>query len=300
MSSLHHHEEAQPLTAADQPFYDAVKAAFGDQCTDDLAIRVARAYRSVKKNREQFTISETKKILDARVAFDVDNVLKHDLPQSKLYNEYWPTYVYGEDKEGHLVTVDRISDINPDGFFKTFANVNDIIPHRWQYMERIQWEKVAISKRRGHRVYKHVCIVDLKGLSLKLLAPSVLSHLKPIFDVGQLYYPETLHCLYIVNAPFIFYSAWKVISAIIQPETREKIQVFKDMKAFLEVAQNHGIPLSSLPSYMGGSHPGRVMNNTFTASEPDTPFPVPVVATTVTEKTAAAEAAAGLEVCAGN
>lgn len=49
---------------------------------------------------------------------------------------------------------------------------------------------------------------------------------QPIFDVGQLYYPETLHCLYIVNAPFIFYSAWKVISAIIQPETREKIQVF--------------------------------------------------------------------------
>jgi hypothetical protein len=44
--------------------------------------------------------------------------------------------------------------------------------------------------------------------------------------VGQLYYPETLHCLYIINAPFIFYGAWKVISAIIQPETREKIQVF--------------------------------------------------------------------------
>lgn len=74
----------------------------------------------------------------------------------------------------------------------------------------------------------------------------------------------------------------------------------KDMKAFLEVAQNHGIPLSSLPSYMGGSHPGRVMNNTFTASEPDTPFPVPVVATVAAEKAAPTEVAAGLEVCAGN
>ncbi|KAJ8544487.1 hypothetical protein ON010_g11781 [Phytophthora cinnamomi] len=162
MASLHEHEEAQPLTAEDQPLFDAVKAEFGDHCTDDLGIRVARAYRGVKKNREQFTLAETKKILDARAAYDVDNVLKRDLPQSKLYNEYWPTYVYGEDKEGHLVTVDRISDINPDGLFKTFSNVNDIIPHRWQYMERIQWEKVAISKRRGHRVYKHVMHPDLR------------------------------------------------------------------------------------------------------------------------------------------
>jgi hypothetical protein len=176
--SAHVNEEAQPLAAEDQPFFDAVKDEFGDLCTDDLAIRVARAYRGVKKSRQQFTISETKKILDARAAHDVDHVLTHELPKSKLYNEYWPTYIYGEDKEGHLVTVDRISDINPDALFKTFSNVNDIIPHRWQYMERIQWEKAAISKRLGRRVYKHVCIVDLKGLSMKLLSPSVLSHLK--------------------------------------------------------------------------------------------------------------------------
>jgi hypothetical protein len=74
----------------------------------------------------------------------------------------------------------------------------------------------------------------------------------------------------------------------------------KDMKAFLEVAQNHGIPLSALPSYMGGSHPGRVMNNTFAVSEPDTPLPVPAVATTVVEKATPSEApTAGVEVCAG-
>ncbi|CEG40346.1 Phosphatidylinositol transfer protein SEC14 and related proteins [Plasmopara halstedii] len=292
--SLQDNEENQPLSAEDQPLFEAVKAEFGDNCTDDLAIRVARAYRHVKKHRQQTTIAETRKILNARAAHDADNILRRDLPLSKLYNEHWPTYVYGEDSEGHLVTVDRISDINPDGLFRTFASINEIIPHRWQYMERIQWEKAAISKRLGRRVYKHVCVVDLKGLSMKLLSPSVLSQLKPIFDVGQLYYPETLHCLYVVNAPFIFYSFWKVISAIIQPETREKIQVFKDMKSFLEVAQNHGIPLTSLPSYMGGSHPGRAMNNTFTTSEPDTPLPVPAMVAKLNETTPLS-----LKVCKG-
>ncbi|RLN53376.1 hypothetical protein BBJ29_006288 [Phytophthora kernoviae] len=298
--SLIENEEAQPLAADDQQYFDAVKAEFGEVCTDDLAMRVARAYRGVKKNRLQFTIAETKKILDARAAFDVDTILKRDLPMTKMYNECWPVFLYGEDKEGHVVTVDRLSDINSDGLFKTFKHVNDIIPHRWQYMERIQWEKVAISKRLGRRVYKHICIVDLKGLSLKLLAPSVISHLKPIFDVGQFYYPETLHCLYVVNAPFIFYSAWKAISTIIQPETREKIQVFKDVKSFAEVAQNHGILLSSLPTFLGGSHPGRVLNNTFTASMPDTPFPGPAVSTTETEEIVSQDAPAGLEVVSSN
>ncbi|CAH0474619.1 unnamed protein product [Peronospora belbahrii] len=221
MSLEEQNEEAQPLTAEDQLFFDVVKSTFGDQDTDDLAIQVAHAYRNVKKNRKQFTISETKKILDVRAALDIDNILKNDLPMSKVYNENWPTYVNGEDKEGHLVTVDRLSDINPDGLFEAFANANEILP------------------------------------------------------------------------------AWKVISANIEPKTCEKIQVFKHMKTFLEVAQNNGLPLSSLPSYMGGSHPERRTNSTFTASEPNTPFPVPVTTTLATKIMIPFEAADGPEARAG-
>lgn len=83
----------------------------------------------------------------------------------------------------------------------------------------------------------------------------------------------------------MFYGAWKMIAGLIDPETREKIQVFKEGDKFLETAQNHGIPLSSLPVYLGGGHPGRAMNNTFKPSIPDTPLPVPHPATTETTST---------------
>lgn len=65
----------------------------------------------------------------------------------------------------------------------------------------------------------------------------------------------------------------------------------KDAGNFLETAQKHGIPLTSLPSYLGGSHPGRPMNSTFRPSMSDTPLPV-AVATTAVEHVPMAEAAA--------
>lgn len=73
----------------------------------------------------------------------------------------------------------------------------------------------------------------------------------------------------------MFYGAWKMIASLIDPETREKIQVFKEGDKFLETAQKHGIPLDSLPSYLGGNHTGRPMNSTFKPSVADTPLPVP-------------------------
>lgn len=311
-------EEAAPLSAEDQPFFDAIKQEFGDKCCNDLAIRAARAFAH-KKNRLQTTLDETRAVLAWREKLQVDSILTRELDQSKIYFECWPGLMYGEDNEGHLIAIDRISEISMEGFLANFQHVDALLPHRAQYMERIQWEKAAISRRLGRRVYKHICIVDLRGLGMKHVSRSMLNHLKvrdtlygagkclgsgfncflldaqPIFDVGQHYYPETLHRLYLVNAPMIFYGAWKVIATLIDPDTREKIQVFvrwrikwtvvwyqmlilmleqKDNQGFLDAAQKHGIPLSSLPSYLGGTHHGRPMNSTFRPSVADTPLPV--------------------------
>lgn len=270
-------EESQPLAPGDKEYYDAVKAEFGDAVSEDFAIRVARAFRAQKKNRMQITINESRRILEWRKKLEVDSILNRDLDQGKLYFDSWPGYLYGEDQDGHLITVDRISEIKLDAFQKNFGHVDSLLPHRAQYMERVQWEKAAISKRLGRRVYKHICIVDLKGLGMKHCGPSVINQLKPIFDVGQHYYPETLHRLFLVNVPMVFYGVWKVIGALIDPETKEKIQVFKDVKKFHEEVQKIGVSLDALPTFLGGKHPGRAMNSTFRPSEADTPLPVAIM-----------------------
>ncbi|DBA01766.1 TPA: hypothetical protein N0F65_010176 [Lagenidium giganteum] len=275
MSTDVENEEGQPISAEDQPFYDALVAEFGDRCTEDFRIRVTRAFRAEKKNRLEVTVSEAKRILEFRERMEIDTILTRELDQTKLFNDCWPGFIYGEDAKGHLISVIRISEIQIEALQKNFADVQLIIPHRLQYMERIQWEKAAISKRLGRRVYKHIVVVDLGGVGMKHLSPSVVSQLKPIFDLSQLYYPETLFRLYLINVPMVFYGVWKLIQSFIKVEVREKIVVMKDTAAFMKEIQSKGVTLDALPMYLGGEHRGRAMNNTFKPSIPDIPPPVP-------------------------
>ncbi|GLE02185.1 hypothetical protein PINS_up011023 [Pythium insidiosum] len=171
-------DESLPISNEEQPYYDALKAEFGDSCTEDFYIRVTRAFRNNKKNRMQQTMSEAKRIVEWRKLFQADTVLTRELDQAKIYFDCWPGMLYGEDEEGHLIAVDRLSEIQVEAFQKNFDSIDKLIPHRLQYMERIQWEKAAVSKRLGRRVYKHICIVDLRGLGMKHASRSILNHLK--------------------------------------------------------------------------------------------------------------------------
>jgi len=47
-------------------------------------------------------------------------------------------------------------------------------------------------------------VLNLKGLSIRLLTPLVLRFLKMVMDVDQNYYPECLGKTFIVNVPGLF------------------------------------------------------------------------------------------------
>lgn len=48
--------------------------------------------------------------------------------------------------------------------------------------------------------------------------------LQAVFEVLQQHFPESLSELWFLNAPFIFWGLWKVVSPFIQPKTKEKIK----------------------------------------------------------------------------
>ena len=60
-----------------------------------------------------------------------------------------------------------------------------------------------------------------------------------------------------MNAPFIFRSAYKVISPLIHPVTRDKIKILGGKSAYLPEMKKAGIPLSAVPESMGGSYPDK-------------------------------------------
>ena len=106
------------------------------------------------------------------------------------------------------------------------------------------------SKKAGKRIDKHTVIMDLSGLGFSHLNLKALSLLKSLSDLDQAYYPEILHRLFVVNAPYIFTSLWSMVKLWLDERVLKKIFVLKqsEMKnVLLEY-----IDSKSLPEMYGG------------------------------------------------
>jgi hypothetical protein len=79
---------------------------------------------------------------------------------------------------------------------------------------------------------------------------SGLSLLKGLADLDQAHYPETIHRVFIINAPFIFYSIWAIISTWADKRTVDKFHILGSdfQKTLLEY-----ISADNLPVKYGGS-----------------------------------------------
>lgn len=67
--------------------------------------------------------------------------------------------------------------------------------------------------------------MDLEGFSLKHLGGKFTDPIKQLIDIDQTKYPETLHMMLIVNAPFIFKAGWTIVSPFLDPITKTRIKV---------------------------------------------------------------------------
>ncbi|KAI9175991.1 hypothetical protein H9P43_006355 [Blastocladiella emersonii ATCC 22665] len=70
-------------------------------------------------------------------------------------------------------------------------------------------------------VEKVVLVIDFNGMTLaKRMSPAMQ---RRFVDTLSAHYPERLHCACMVNAPWFFWAAWKVIAPFIDPVTRAKV-----------------------------------------------------------------------------
>lgn len=117
-----------------------------------------------------------------------------------------------------------------------------------QTMEKLMAQNKSLSKRIGKPRYKHVVIMDLKNFSLGHFSSDVRGPLRNLVNIDSTKYPETLYQMFIVNAPFIFRTIWKIVNIWIDDITKQKIQFFKhvtDLHQFIDPDQ--------LPTFLKGT-----------------------------------------------
>lgn len=105
----------------------------------------------------------------------------------------------------------------------------------------------ALASQREESAGKICVLFDLSGLRLRNLD---VKGLGAIFELLQRHYPERLASLWFLNAPFIFWGVWRVVSPFINENTREKIR-FVNANGDCHFLKET-VPLDVLPDCYGG------------------------------------------------
>ncbi|KAI9480813.1 MAG: CRAL-TRIO domain-containing protein [Benjaminiella poitrasii] len=154
------------------------------------------------------------------------------------------------DKEGHPLLIDRTGYHNTKemGNNVTSKEITNYQVATNEFLNRVIMPEGC--ERAGQAIHSETVIFDCTHMSLWQFHMSALNHLKAIAEIVQHYYPETLHRLFIINAPSAFVVMFKVVKPWLNPRTLEKIHVLGS--DFQSVLLNY-IDADNLPSFLGGN-----------------------------------------------
>lgn len=100
---------------------------------------------------------------------------------------------------------------------------------------------------------ENITIYDLKGVSRSQISSDTFEMIK-VGNQVMSSFPETLHCLLIINAPSWFGFVWSVVKKLIDARTASKIEVFTSAKAGSKRMEEL-IDNKQIPSCYGGDGP---------------------------------------------
>eukprot|EP00939_MAST-03C_sp_MAST-3C-sp1_P005377 g5377.t1 len=250
--------ESEPLSASNLAFLETLKSKMTADEISDVGevdwLLFVRGYAK-EEDRLERTLEVLRKTLRWRRSVGYAKFARSRLPDDEMFYQFYPERIMGTDRYGHIVTSTTIGDLNTD------VLVNDF---EIDHLKRLQAQKLCLltelktltSRRLGFRTYKHSAVIDLKGMTLSMVAGDGKRALQGIMGIGNSYFPESLWKMYLVNAPFVFKAVWNVVSPFIHPITKAKIRIERDPAVARQKMLDDGVPLTSIPEYLGGKARG--------------------------------------------
>jgi hypothetical protein len=248
-------------------------------CSEDLLIRCVRGYTNNSPETKRFQayvpsvgqhVASLAEALDRIITcrnnerIMANELLTRKLPMNDEFQRCSPQTISGMDKHGHYITCERISDIDFASVTGSFS-LDDFLLHVSQRAEAFQLLQTKESLKRlqagQSRVYKHVHIIDLSGVSMFQFL-RLKSTLVPIFKHCAEQYPNTMWKIFAVNSPGLFSGIWNVIKTVIDPETAAKVNIMSISETFNgeQRFRDAGIEKDQLPPWLFVGACGKEIN----------------------------------------
>ncbi|KAF0685026.1 Aste57867_23055 [Aphanomyces stellatus] len=209
-------------------------------------------YLEARNYVEKDSVKMLEDTLAWRKQNDVASVLDRPLPQEKMnaLRKFHPQGEHGVDREGNILYVERIGYLDAEALMKNVTMEDAVLYHiqKYELQHHVTFAQASVEQKRI--VNKMTVIYDLENIGMQTFKKVVFDFIKQTSAIGQDHYPDTLNRVFVVNAPFFFFTTWKIIEVFLNPTTRKKIQFLGS--GFKKELVKHIDP-SQLPKWLGGT-----------------------------------------------
>lgn len=175
------------------------------------------------------------------------------LEKFNMLRKAYPITVYGQDKEGHPVIYEKLSEVDLSAL--ETVNLDEVFEYRNTIAVADVWKKnKECTEARGVQQYKYVHIIDMSGLGL-FGCRKYLSFAQEMITRGNLVYCEMVRTIYMVNCGWSFTALWGLVTKFIDPNTIKKIHV---LGGSYKNKVLEGIDAAQLAPAYGGSNPEKL------------------------------------------
>ncbi|KAK9095448.1 hypothetical protein Scep_026917 [Stephania cephalantha] len=191
------------------------------------------------------------KMVKWREDCQIDSIIKdYKFEEYQEVKKYYPHGYHGVDRHGRPVYIERIGMVDLDALLQVTTIDRFVKYHITEQEKTLNLRHPACSIAAAKRISSITSILDVKGVGINNFSKPARELFMEIQKIDSNYYPESLHCLFIVNAGSAFRVLWRGLKTFLDARTLAKVQVLGSnyRSNLIEV-----IDPSNLPSFLGGN-----------------------------------------------
>jgi len=239
------------------PVYTEIVYQFVEKEVEEEAYALCRFLRARKYEPDQvFELLDQGKDIwkiakEANFYEDVEEAMGVSLP---LFSTMYPFVYHGNAKNGCPVAYLKAGELDAN-CVKCVITMNEVYPYFWNQYMHVMAGNLANGKKSNPQLVRceAINVFDMKGFSRAQVTDTATEVVKISGHISTCF-PETLHCLVILNAPTIFSLAWSIAKKFIDARTASKVEIYSNTKEGNNRLAEL-IDTQNIPSDFGGTAP---------------------------------------------
>ncbi|KAI9998744.1 hypothetical protein PInf_003334 [Phytophthora infestans] len=221
-------------------------------------VRLLRFLRGHKMNvsvaatkyREMLALRQKLELDDIRDDVVNNNKIPDEFPHFQKIIPHLPfldSYDVFSTPDGHVFYFEMT------GYADFQKLVTDVTEEEWQtfFLYSMEYRALKLDQlsRQHEKLVQTILVRDLTGFSVARFNPKLLKRLGPLVSIATKCYPESMHKVLVLHAPWIFDKVWSAIKPMLQETQLRKVHMDgNSLERLLELSGGR----DNLPKLLGG------------------------------------------------